>query len=54
MEMFWQQIVIVLAVLGAAAYLVRHFVRRSQNKAPCASCPLMKAVENKTPIGRPR
>ena len=38
MDILWQQIVIVVALVAAIAYLVRRAIRRPDQKATCTRC----------------
>jgi len=44
MDLLWQQIAIGLALAGAAAYLIWHFVRGRRQKNPCAGCAAKDAM----------
>lgn len=47
MNMLWQQIAIGIALIGAIAYLVWHFVRGRKRKDPCATCAAKQAFTEK-------
>ena len=53
MELFWQQIIIGVLVVGAVGYLVWHFVRKGRRKNACENCAVMKAakkqIEDRSP-----
>jgi hypothetical protein len=42
MDIFWQQIVIVVALIAAISYLVRRAIRRQDQKTACTRCPYKK------------
>ncbi len=40
----WQSMVVILAVGGAVAFLIRALFRRRKAAAHCANCPAIKAA----------
>lgn len=45
MGLFWQQIIIAIAVVAAISYLVYHQIQKRRRKAGCSSCPIRKTID---------
>lgn len=42
MDMFWQELIIIAAVVLSCVFLVIRYIRRKRAKIKCTNCPLSK------------
>ncbi|MFH1373487.1 MAG: hypothetical protein ABII79_06825 [bacterium] len=47
MDIFWQQVLVGVAVGLAVTYLIIRYVRRRRRQAGCASCPVMRDLDER-------
>ncbi|MFQ6007434.1 MAG: FeoB-associated Cys-rich membrane protein [Candidatus Zixiibacteriota bacterium] len=50
MDIFWQQIMIVVAVGLSVFYLVYRHIRRRRKNSGCANCPTLKTLQHRAEL----
>lgn len=46
MSIFWQQLLIGVAIALSVLYLVIYYVRRRKRKSACSACPTLKTLKD--------